>query len=342
MSSHLERQSGYEATFTHNFMKQVFSKVPQIPADINLAGKTVLVTGSNVGIGLGSVRHFLKLNPSLVIMAVRSLEKGETAAAVLRAEFPNAKIEVWQLDMVSFISVQRFAARCEEQLSRIHIAVLNAGLWNLKFERCDEGSRREVTVQVNYLSTALLALLLIPKMRPTATSSEPSHLTIVNTGAALPLKIVTSGEDSILDTLTRAEGYNALHRYGLSKLFVQMFVTKLAEMVSAKDIIINCTDPGTTNGTAFFRDMDSWLMKIVLGILQRSMGRKISDASRIYIYSTAVLGEESHGSWTDWLIRAWPATMYTEHGRVMTEKLWIETLDELSFAAVDNLINKNM
>lgn len=103
MSAQLEQQASYEATFVHNFRKQTFSRVPAIPSDIQLVGKTVLVTGANVGLGFEAGRNFLRLRLSLIIMGVRSVDKGEKAAAALRGEFPEPRIEVWELEMESIL-----------------------------------------------------------------------------------------------------------------------------------------------------------------------------------------------------------------------------------------------
>jgi NAD(P)-dependent dehydrogenase (short-subunit alcohol dehydrogenase family) len=304
MSAQLKQQASYEATFAHNFSKQMFSRVPAIPAHTSLAGKTVLVTGANVGLGFEAVRNFLRLQPSLIIMGVRSVEKGEAAAVALRREFPDARIEVWELDMESFRSVQAFAARAERELDRLHVAVLNAGLGKLKFERVDEGGCHEVTIQVNYLATALLSFLLLPKLKPNASSPEAGRLSIVNSGASLGLNLEDPGDGKLLESLERPEGFDGLNQYGLSKLLVMMFVAKLAQTINPKEVIVNCTDPGATKGTAFFRDVNSWIMRIGIRAFVGLIGRQISDASRIYLHSTLVLGEESHGSWTDWTIRA--------------------------------------
>ncbi|KAF1834212.1 NAD(P)-binding protein [Decorospora gaudefroyi] len=334
MSAQLEQKASYEATFAHNFWKQTLSRVPPIPTHTNLTGKTVLVTGSNVGLGLEAVRNVLRLRPSLVIMGVRSVDKGEKAAAVLRREFPDARIEVWELDMESFRSVQAFATRAERELDRLHVAILNAGLAKLKFERVEEGGRHEVTMQVNYLSTALLSLLLLPKLKPTTSSSEPGRLSIVNSGASLGMSVEDPGDERLLDSFDRPEKFDAFAYYGLSKLLVMMFVAKLAQMINPKEVIVNCTDPGATKGTAFFRNVNSWIMNIGVRAFMGLIGRRMPDASRIYLHSSLVLGEESHGSWTDWIIRCWPKTMYTDQGRKMSEKLWDETLEELKFAGV--------
>ncbi|KAK8058157.1 hypothetical protein PG994_008605 [Apiospora phragmitis] len=116
MSAQLEKKAAYMAGFAHGFRRQMFNSVPPIPADVDLAGKTVLVTGANVGLGLECARHFLRLRASLLVMAVRSLAKGEAAAAGLRADFPDARIVVWELDMASFRSVQAFVERCRREL----------------------------------------------------------------------------------------------------------------------------------------------------------------------------------------------------------------------------------
>lgn len=84
-----------------------------------------------------------------------------------------------------------------------------------------------------------------------------------------------------------------------------MFVAKLAEMVDPNHVIVNCTDPGATKGTAFFRNIESWLMKVGLRAFLGLFGRQMADASRVYLHSSLLLGEESHGSWTDWIIRAY-------------------------------------
>ncbi|ETS81723.1 hypothetical protein PFICI_06725 [Pestalotiopsis fici W106-1] len=338
MSARLESIASFQATMAHNFWKQVFTSVPLIPAQLDLAGKTVLVTGSNVGLGLESVRHFLKLRPRLVIMAVRSREKGEAAATSLRPEFPGTAIQVWEIDMASFQSVQAFVARLTRELDgRLHVAVLNAGLSKIRFERAQEGGRHESTLQVNYLGTALLALLLLPTMRPTASSPEPGRLSIVNSEAALPVDLDDPDQGGLLDSLDRPENYDGFSQYSKSKLLVMMFIAKLAEVVSPDEVIVNCTDPGATKGTAFFREVDSWAFKIALHILLGIMGRNMSDAARIYLHSTVVLGKESHGSYTDWMIRAWPTIMYSEKGRRLSEKLWDETLEELKFAKVGDM-----
>ena len=127
--------------------------------------QTIIVTGSNVGLGREAARHFVRLNAAKVILAVRNLEKGETAKqSIEESEGRKDVVEVWELDLASYESVKRFARRAEG-LERLDVLLENAGIYTENFSRA-EGSESNVTV--NVISTFLLAVLLLPKLRETA------------------------------------------------------------------------------------------------------------------------------------------------------------------------------
>ena len=323
MSIHLAKQAPNQASFLSNLHQQLFRPVPPIPADLTLHGKTALITGSNIGLGLECARQFLHLHPTRLILAVRSLPKGTTAAATLRRDFPNAQIDVWQLDMSSMRSVQAFAAKCErELLDGLHVAVLNAALGKAKFERVEEeeeegeggkGRGHETTLQVNFLSTALLAVLLLPTMKLSASSASspdaeaaagPARLTIITSDASLGVKLEDPGDIRLLDSLERPESFVAFEQYAVSKLLITMFSARLAETIDPNEVVINCCNPGATKGTVLMREMDSWVVKMVMAVLYAIVGRNVEDGARIYVHAALVLGKESHGSFTDWLVKS--------------------------------------
>lgn len=102
----------------------------------NLEGRIVIVTGANTGLGFECAKHFLRMKPAKLILAIRSIEKGKAAALRMIEETKETRsdvIDVWGLDMASFASVQAFTQRVET-LPRLDIAVLNAGIstraWN--------------------------------------------------------------------------------------------------------------------------------------------------------------------------------------------------------------------
>jgi NAD(P)-dependent dehydrogenase (short-subunit alcohol dehydrogenase family) len=76
---------------------------PQYPTK-SFAGQTVIVTGSNVGLGKEAARHIARLGVSKLILAVRNVDAGEEAKGDIESTTNCGKmvIEVWQLDLSSY------------------------------------------------------------------------------------------------------------------------------------------------------------------------------------------------------------------------------------------------
>lgn len=78
----------------------------------------------------------------------------------------NADVLVWPLDLGSIASVKTFARRVQEELDRIDVFVENAGIFPGAWVGTEDGW--ESALQINLISGALLATLLLPKFRDTA------------------------------------------------------------------------------------------------------------------------------------------------------------------------------
>jgi short-subunit dehydrogenase len=72
-------------------------------------GKTIIITGATSGLGKQATRVLAKKNAQIV-MAIRNTEKGETLVKEILNEYPNAKIEIQQLDLNSLESVSSFSS----------------------------------------------------------------------------------------------------------------------------------------------------------------------------------------------------------------------------------------
>jgi retinol dehydrogenase-12 len=128
-------------------------------------GQTIVVTGANVGLGLEAARHITRLNAAKVILAVRSSEKGETARKDIETTTGRqGVVEVWTLDLSSYDSVKDFVKKCN-QLERLDCMLENAGMSTRQFKLAEEN---EATITTNVVSTFLLALLILPKLRESA------------------------------------------------------------------------------------------------------------------------------------------------------------------------------
>jgi NAD(P)-dependent dehydrogenase (short-subunit alcohol dehydrogenase family) len=305
----MKERASWEASIPGIFWKQVFHRVPEIPLHIDLRDKVAVVTGSSSGLGLECARQLLQLRLKHLILAVRSQSKGESSLSTLQVEFPKAHIEVWILDMESYESVQDFVARCEK-LDRLDVVILNAGCGKMHFSRCGGDNGCEVTLQVNYLATILLTILLIPILkdkaaadeRPGQTSRSPGRLTIVGSDMAFWVKMEeTSG--NMLDAMNRPQAYDGMQQYGKTKLLLPMFVSKLVEVVSADDCIINIVNPSAVRGTQLMREATSILPRLFVFASGVILGRNLRDGTRQYLHSALVLGKESHGSFCDWKVR---------------------------------------
>jgi len=145
-----------------NFIKRQYTPLP-VPTT-SFEGQTIIVTGANIGLGFEAAKHFVKLGASKVIIAVRSLAKGEEAAASIHASTGRQGVcEVWHLDLGNFDSVKEFSKKAEG-LERLDAVVENAGVAFNEFH-WNETEKMEETIAVNVVGTFLLALNLLPILR---------------------------------------------------------------------------------------------------------------------------------------------------------------------------------
>lgn len=122
--------------------------IPPTPDGTNLAGKTIIITGGNSGLGLEAARQFIKLGASRVILACRSLSRGQEAVTLLRADpavqkaNPKAVVEVFELDLSDYQSGLRFTEKIKKEVKELDILLNNGGQVVLKFEKASSGHER--------------------------------------------------------------------------------------------------------------------------------------------------------------------------------------------------------
>ncbi|KAF4999859.1 hypothetical protein FDECE_11358 [Fusarium decemcellulare] len=309
------------------------------PSSTTFSGKTAVVTGSNCGIGLEACRVLLEHQLSHIILGVRSPDKGQDAAAPLRKAHPNAKIEVWQLDMLSYESVRAFAKGCSA-LPRLDIAILNAGIGAMDFV-LNQSTGHEEMLQVNYLSTALLSILLVPVLKSKPPQSVPGRLLLVASGLALLSKFPNRNADPLIPTFNDGNGWNmaaAAERYNVTKTMVLMLVQKLGEVVNPNEVIITAVDPGFTGGSNLNRSLKG-LAQLFTRLIKKLSARSLREAAWTYIDAITREGTAVHGSFVmDWEIHPFHEMMYETEGKQTAERLWVETLNELEFAGVKDII----
>ncbi len=177
----------------------------------SFAGRTVVVTGANSGLGEVTARELVRVGAH-VIVAVRSPEKGEAAAR--RMNCPAAgHAEVRRLDLQNLASVREFA----DGVDAVDILVNNAGIMATEFARTADGF--EGQIGTNHLGHFALTNLLLPKLtdRVVTVSSLLHHI----------------GYVSIRDLNWRSRPYSAWLAYGQSKLANLLFTSELQRRLGA-------------------------------------------------------------------------------------------------------------
>lgn len=301
MSSKLAGEARFERTMAGWFYRQWIARRKPIPPGTTLAGKAAIVTGANAGLGVEVCRQLLQLNTTRLILAVRSLPKGEVVANSLRQQFPAAQTEVWTLDMADYNSITAFVTKCETLEHHIGLVILNAGVIKGSFTAV-ESTGHEEAFQVNYLSTILLAVLLLPVLKGARLAgSKPATLSIVSSDGAYSAQLNRKGP--VIPQFDDAKAFSPMESYYRTKLLQVLFVTKLAEQVSPDDVLINLVNPGFCAPTSLGQDLSAVALSISR-VWQLLMARNLETGASILVNAAAVQGRESHGSFiSEWTIR---------------------------------------
>ncbi|KAL7787171.1 hypothetical protein V8C37DRAFT_390852 [Trichoderma ceciliae] len=331
-----------EASRLQFFYRQLFGKTPPVAKEnVNLSGKTAIVTGSNSGLGLETARQLLGLGLTRLILAVRSEPKGEAARKELLAEQKNGfvGIEVWNLDMSSYGSITQFADRATA-LDRLDIVILNAGLFQAK-ETFNQSTGYEECIQINYFSSILLMTLLLGALKAKP-GGHPGRLVLVSSDTAGWVKFNEQASRPILATFKKkADRWDMQERYGTSKLLGQFYLTELAKEIPASVVTINTVNPGFCYGTALTRDGDGTLVGSIVNGIRRVIGKSSAVGALSIVHAAVSFGEEVHGQYVeDGEIRPLAPIIYRPEAEELGKQLWDETMAELSFARLGESIQE--
>lgn len=282
------------------------------------------------------------LKAAKIILTCRNLEKGSVAKNTLLKLTPHATIEVWQVDQRSFGSVLAFGERLKT-LQNLHGFIANAGLETVTFERTE---RYENSLTVNVISTIMLSVLALPKLKETAKKSGV-HTNLVIVGSMqhvfAPSGQLDVGEGKkIFETLSDEKTADMMARYELSKLMVQMCQKEIAERVNAgakskvSPVVVNCVNPGWC-ATELSRYYDKGR---IVGAIFSMIGRTAEAGSRTLVHGVTA-GEETHGQYlSECLVKTESTFVRSREGYRIQKRLWkelseiIERLSPGSMAAM--------
>jgi NAD(P)-dependent dehydrogenase (short-subunit alcohol dehydrogenase family) len=173
----------------------------------SFAGRTVIVTGANSGLGEVTARELARVGAT-VILAVRNTGKGDAAAAEMTGD-----VEVRKLDLQDLASVRAFA----DGVDTVDVLVNNAGIMAVPYAQTVDGF--ESQIGTNHLGHFALTNLLLPKITDrVVTVSSMLHLI---------------GYLSLKDLNWKSRPYLAWPAYGQSKLANLLFTSELQRRLGA-------------------------------------------------------------------------------------------------------------
>jgi len=123
-------------------------------------GTLAVVTGANSGTGKEATKR-LAAAGARVVMAVRTVAKGEAARAEILAEHPDAQLEVRRIDLADLASVQEFAEKLAADEPHLDLLVNNAGVMHPP-TRMTTKDGFELQFGSNFLGPFALTVRLLP------------------------------------------------------------------------------------------------------------------------------------------------------------------------------------
>ncbi len=184
------------------------------------AGRTVIVTGANTGIGFETAIILVQKGAE-VILACRDAEKANEAGERIQMPGLKGKPVIMTLDLSDLESIQVFADEFKGKYSALDLLINNAGVMMPPFSKTVQGF--ELQFGVNHLGHFALTGLLMNLLMKT----RSSRIVTVSSMAHLLGKIN-------FDSFNGTGKYNASREYGQSKLANVLFTKELQKRLELR------------------------------------------------------------------------------------------------------------
>jgi NAD(P)-dependent dehydrogenase (short-subunit alcohol dehydrogenase family) len=207
---------------------------------MDMAGKTVFITGSTDGVGRYVAARLAADGAKLLIHGRDAKRAGALIDEIKRGG--HAAPMFYQADLSSLADVHKLADAVIADHERLDVFVSNAGIGsqNQGPARQTSADGHELRFAVNYLAGFLLAYRLLPLLK-----------------AAAPARIVnvaSLGQHPIdFDDVMITKNYSGSRAYAQSKLAQIMFTIDLAAELKDEGITVNSLHPATYMNTTMVR-----------------------------------------------------------------------------------------
>ena len=207
---------------------------------MNVAGKTVFITGSTDGVGRYVALQLAAQGANLLIHGRDAARGNEVVGQITRTG--KGKAAFYQADLASLAEARKLADRVKTDHKNLDIFISNAGIGsrNMGPERRTSADGHELRFAINYLSGFLLAYALLPIIKAAA----PARIVNVASLGQAPLDF---------DDVMLTKSYDGTRAYSQSKLSQIMFTIDLAEELKGTAVTVNALHPATYMNTTMVR-----------------------------------------------------------------------------------------
>lgn len=195
--------------------------------------RIALVTGANKGIGRAVAERLAGLGMT-VLVAARDKQRGEEAAAALRAGGGDARPVV--LDVTDPLTIQAAAAKVGDWFGRLDVLVNNAGISGHGTTGQTPGSANldavRAVFETNFFGVIMVTDALLPSLR------KSPGARIVNMSSVVGSMGTMTDPAHYLSTLP------AVLAYPTSKSALNALTIQYAKALAADRILVNAVAPG--------------------------------------------------------------------------------------------------
>ncbi|KAG7483649.1 hypothetical protein MATL_G00040620 [Megalops atlanticus] len=229
-------------------LAETLFKRSQCRSSTAMAGKTVIITGGNTGIGKATALDLARRG-ARVILACRNQQKAEAAIGDIKRESEGADVVYMQLDLASLRSVRSFTETFLKTEPRLDLLINNAGL--VADGRTEDGFGIEFGV--NHLGHFLLTCLLLDRLK----EGGGGRVVTVSSMAYRWGKIDFEALITKKDLGTGRYSWQFFQAYCNSKLCNILFTHELAKRLKGTNVTCYSVHPGIVR-TELSRNVSLW------------------------------------------------------------------------------------
>ncbi len=202
------------------------STAEQVTEGLSLAGKTILVTGCNSGLGAEALR-VLALRGAKVVGTARTAEKAREACAAVKGDTVPLACELSEPQ-----SVRACVEAVKSQGLRLDAIICNAGVMALP--KLEQKLGYELQFFTNHIGHFILVTGLLDQL------TETGRVVMLSSAA----HTMAPKEGIQFDNLSGEKGYGDWKNYGQSKLANLLFAKELARRFAGTKRTANAVHPG--------------------------------------------------------------------------------------------------